>query len=330
MWLQKTKTANKVNNRVKMKALDLRGLVLFGVLIIMVIIFSILAPNFFTINNFLNLGMYSAVMAIAAVGMTFVIICGSIDISVGAIMSCCGVLTAYSLAFTQRILFSVSCGLLLGILLGIANGVLVTKLKVNSIIVTIGTMSVLKGSVFLITQGRLVSFGRLESFSYLGPKRLGGIFPMAFLIMVFVYIVGGLILSKLRFGRHVYATGGNIVSSRLAGIKVDLVQITVFAISGISAGLSGIILTSMLASGYAQIGIGKEIDIIAATVLGGASINGGRGNLFGTFIGVMIIEIVGNAFTQLNLITFWHDIFKGCILIIGIYFDQLREMKASK
>lgn len=312
------------------KGMDLRGPVLLGVLIVLITIFSFLAPNFFKLANFMNLGMYSAAMAITAAGMTFVIISGGIDISVGANMSCSGIFAAYLLATTNNVVLSVAGGLLLGILIGFFNGILVTKLQLNSIIVTIGTMSILKGTVYLISSGRMISYKRIDAFDYLGPERIGGIFPMAIIIMIIVFIVGGFVLSRLKFGRHVYATGGNVQNARLAGVKVDLVQIAVFAISGLAAGLSGVIITSMLGAGMPQIGIGKEIDIIAATILGGAALSGGRGNLFGTIIGVLIIGVVGNALTQLGFITFWQDIFKGFILILAVYFDQVREMRALR
>lgn len=322
------KSESVVVKKQGIKGMDLRGLALLGVLIILVIIFSFLAPNFLKLANFMNLGMYSATMAITAAGMTFVIIAGGVDISVGGIMSVCGIFTAYLIAATDNAVLSVIAGLLLGILIGFINGILVTKLKVNSIIITIGTMSILKGTVYLISGGRMVAYKRLDALNYLGPQRIGGVFPMALLIMIIVFIVGGFILSRLKFGRHVYATGGNVQNARLAGVKVDFIMVAVFVISGLAAGLSGIILTSMLGAGMPQIGLGKEIDVIAATILGGAALSGGKGNLFGTIVGVMIIVVVGNALTQLGFITFWQDIFKGFILILAVYFDQLREIKA--
>jgi ribose/xylose/arabinose/galactoside ABC-type transport system permease subunit len=312
----------------RLKEMELRELILFGVLVVLVMIFSFLAPNFFKIGNFMNLGMYSASMAITAAGMTYVIISGGMDISVGAIMSCCGILTANLLLSVENVAVAVFGGALLGIIIGFFNGTLVTKLRVNSIIVTIGTMSILRGAVYLISGGRMVSYKRIPAFDYFGPQRLGGIFPMALLIMLIVYLVLGFILSRLRFGRHIYATGSNPQSAMLSGIRVNYVTVTVFTISGLCAAVSGIVLTSLLGAGMPKVGIGREIDIIAATILGGASVRGGRGKLLGTIIGVLIIGVVGNALTQLGLITFWQDIFKGAILILAVYFDQIREARA--
>lgn len=312
----------------KFRQMELRELVLFGVLVFLVIVFSVLAPNFFNMGNFMNLGMYSASMAITAAGMTYVIISGGMDISVGAIMSCTGMLTANILLSLGNVALGVAGGVLLGVVIGLFNGFLVTKLKVNSIIVTIGTMSILRGAVYLISGGRMVSWERMPSFDYLGPQRLWGVFPMALLIMLAVYVVLGFILSRLRFGRHVYATGSNTQSAMLSGIKVHGVTVAVFTISGLCAALSGIVLTSLLGAGMAKVGIGREIDIIAATILGGASVKGGRGKLVGTILGVLIIGVVGNALTQLDLITFWQDIFKGAILIAAVYIDQVREARA--
>jgi len=191
-------------------------------------------------------------------------------------------------------------------------------------------MSILKGAVYLISGGRMVQYKDVAAFDYFGPARIANVIPMALVIMIIVYIIGGFILSRLKFGRHVFATGGSKQSALLAGIKVNKVTILVFMISGITAALSGVILTSLLGAGMPQIGLGNEIDVIAATILGGAAIAGGRGNLFGTIVGVLIIEVVGNALTQLGLITFWQEIFKGVILILAVYFDQLREVRASK
>jgi ribose transport system permease protein len=316
------KTKNK-------RDLDVRGIVLFSVLLIMIIIFSFISKYFFTLNNFMNLGMYSAVNGIIALGMTFIIITGNMDLSVGAIMSWSGIITAYMLSLTGNVFLSVILALLVGIVVGIVNGILVTRLKVNSIIITIGTMLILRGAVYLLTFGRMISFGKLTTFEYFGPKRLFGIIPMAFIIMIFVYIIGIIVLSRLRFGRHVYAIGGNIRSAKLAGIKINLMIITVFAIGGLASALSGVIMTSLVGSGMPQVGFGKEIDIIAAVILGGAAVNGGKGNLFGTFIGIWIMEVIGNGLTQLNLITFYQDIFRGVILIAAIYFDQLREIRSQ-
>jgi ribose transport system permease protein len=319
-----------VTERRNIKDMELREITLFGVLVVLVVIFSVLAPNFFKLNNFLNLGMYSASMAITAAGMTFVIIAGCIDISVGAIMSCCGILTANLLLSIQNVAVAVIGGVLLGVLIGLFNGVLVTKLNVDSIIVTIGTMSILKGAVYLISQGRMLSYKRIPAFDYFGPKRLGGVLPMALFIMIIVYIIGSFVLSQLKYGRHVYAVGSNALSSRLAGINVNVVIISVFVISGSCSAISGIVLTSLLGAGMPKIGFGKEIDIIAATILGGTAVRGGRGKLIGTILGVIIIGVVGNALTQLGLITFWQDIFKGAILILAVYFDQIREVRALR
>jgi ribose/xylose/arabinose/galactoside ABC-type transport system permease subunit len=279
-----------------------------------VLLFSLLAPNFFKVGNFMNLGMYSASMAITAAGMT-----------VGAIMSCAGILTANLLLSVQNVALAVVGGLALGLLIGFFNGILVTRLQVNSIIVTIGTMSILRGVVYLISGGRMVAYPRQPAFDYFGPARLGGVMPMAVVIMLAVYLVLGFVLSRLRYGRHVYSTGSNPQSTLLAGIRVNRILVSVFMLSGLCAALSGILLTSLLGAGMAQVGIGREIDIIAATILGGASVKGGRGNLLGTILGVLIIGVVGNALTQLGLITFWQDIFKGAILILAVYFDQLRQ-----
>jgi ribose transport system permease protein len=308
-----------------LKELELRELILFGVLAFLVLVFSLLAPNFFKVGNFMNLGMYSASLAITAAGMTFVIISGGMDISVGAIMSCAGILTANLLLSAQNVALAVAGGLVLGLLIGMFNGLLVTRLRVNAIIVTIGTMSILRGVVYLISGGRMVSYRRLPAFDYFGPARLAGVFPMALVLMLAVYLVLGFVLSRLKYGRHVYSTGSNPQSTLLAGIRVNRIVVSVFMLSGLCAALSGIILTSLLGAGMAQVGIGREIDIIAATILGGASVKGGRGNLVGTLLGVLIIGVVGNALTQLGLITFWQDIFKGAILILAVYFDQLRE-----
>jgi ribose/xylose/arabinose/galactoside ABC-type transport system permease subunit len=318
------------NTKKAKKQFEIRGFVLFGVLLLLIALFSFLAPNFLKLNNFMNLGMYSATMAISAAGMTFVIITGGIDISVGAIMSVSGVFAAYLLLVTSNVGIAVVGALLLGALIGFINGLLVTKLQVNSIIVTIGTMSILKGTVYLISGGRMVQYKNVAAFDYFGPARIGKIIPMALIIMVIVYVVFGFILSRLKFGRHVFATGGNKQSALLAGVKVNLITIFVFMISGLTAALSGIVLTSLLGAGMPQIGLGNEINVIAATILGGAAISGGRGNLSGTLVGVLIIEVVGNALTQLGLITFWQEIFKGVILILAVYFDQLREMRAAR
>ncbi len=312
----------------RLKDTDLQVPVLFGVLVLLIALFSFLAPNFFAIGNFMNLGMYSASLAISAAGMTYVVISGGMDISVGAIMSCAGILTANILLASGNVAAGVAGGMALGTVIGFFNGFLVTRLSVNPLIITIGTMSIFKGAVYLISGGRMVAYKRLPVFDWLGPHRLFGAVPMAIVIMIFVYLVLGFVLSRLRFGRHLYATGSNPKSALLSGVKVNRVIVTVFAISGLCAATSGILLTSLLGAGMAQVGIGREIDIISATILGGASVKGGRGRLLGTILGVLIIGVVGNALTQLGFITFWQDVFKGAILIVAVYADQIRESRA--
>jgi ribose transport system permease protein len=311
----------------RLRDMDLREPILFGVLVLLIALFSLLAPNFFDFGNFMNLGMYSASLAISAAGMTYVVISGGMDISVGAIMSCAGVLTANILLGTGNVAAGVAGGLALGLAIGLFNGLLVTRLKVNALIVTIGTMSIFKGTVYLISGGRMVSFKRLPAFEWLGPHRLFGVLPMAIIVMVAVYLILGFVLSRLKFGRHLYATGSNPKSALLSGVKVNRITIAVFAISGLCAATSGILLTSLLGAGMPQVGIGREIDIISATILGGAAVSGGRGKLVGTILGVLIISVIGNALTQLGFITFWQDVFKGVILIIAVYTDQIRETK---
>jgi ribose transport system permease protein len=311
----------------RFRDIDLQVPVLFGVLVLLIVVFSLLAPNFFDLGNFMNLGMYSASLAITAAGMTYVVISGGMDISVGAIMSCAGILTANILLATGNVAAGVAGGMALGLAIGFFNGFLVTRLSVNPLIITIGTMSIYKGAVYLISGGRMVAYKRLPAFDWFGPHRLLGAIPMAIVIMIVVYLILGFILSRLRFGRHLYATGSNPKSAMLSGVKVNRVTVAVFAISGLCAAISGILLTSLLGAGMAQVGIGREIDIISATILGGSSVKGGRGKLLGTILGVLIIGVVGNALTQLGFITFWQDIFKGAILIVAVYADQLRESK---
>jgi ribose transport system permease protein len=322
-------TAAAMIGKRRLREMDLQVPVLFGVLAVLVVLFSLLAPNFFDLGNFMNLGMYSASLAITAAGMTYVVISGGMDMSVGAIMSSAGILTANILLATGNVAAGVAGGAALGLLIGLFNGVLVTRLNVNPLIITIGTMSIFKGAVYLISGGRMVSYKRLPAFDWFGPHRLFEAIPMAIVIMVLVYLVLGFVLSRLRFGRHLYATGSNPKSAMLSGVKVTRVGVAVFAISGLCAAVSGILLTSLLGAGMAQVGIGREIDIISATILGGSSVRGGRGRLLGTILGVLIINVVGNALTQLGLITFWQDIFKGAILIVAVYADQLREARSQ-
>lgn len=323
-----SRTAAASISRRGLKDRDLQVPVLFGVLVLLVVLFSLLAPNFFDIGNFMNLGMYSASLAISAAGMTLVVISGGMDMSVGAIMSCAGILTANILLASANVAAGVAGGLALGLLIGLFNGLLVTRLNVNPLIITIGTMSIFKGAVYLISGGRMVAYKRLPAFDWFGPHRLLGAIPMAIVVMLVVYLVLGFVLSRLRFGRHLYATGSNAKSAMLSGVRVNRVTLTVFAVSGLCAALSGILLTSLLGAGMAQVGIGREIDIISATILGGSSVKGGRGRLLGTILGVLIINVVGNALTQLGFITFWQDIFKGAILIVAVYADQIRETRS--
>lgn len=281
--------------------------------------FSILSERFFTISNMLIVMRQTSIVAFLAVGMSFVIIGAGIDLSVGSVLAFSGAVGA-GVMQNGGIFFGILAGLALGTALGAFNGIVITKLKIPSFIATLAMMAIARGGTLVYTDGRPIT-GLPSSFAFLGRGYIGNV-PFPIILMLIIFILAYIVLKLTRFGRYVYATGGNINAARASGIKVNNVIISTFAISGFLSGLTGMVLASRLNSAQPTAGMGYELDAIAAVVLGGTNLFGGEGELWGTLVGAFIMGILNNGLNMLNVSSFYQQVVKGIVILMAVTVAQ--------
>ena len=287
-----------------------------GVLLLGIIL-SLASPYFLQPNNLINLLRQVSLNAIVAAGVTFVILTGDIDLSVGSIVAVSGTLFAgFILNMGLPVWISIILGLGVGTLFGLLNGIIVAYTRIPAIIVTLGMMTVARGSALLYSGGYPIT-GLPKVVEFIGRGYIGPI-PVPVVIMAVVFTVAGIVLTKTKFGRHVYALGGNEETVRLAGISVQKIKIKIFMISGFLSAVSGLIVTARLSSGQPMAGEGWELNAIAATVVGGTSIAGGRGTIIGTLIGALIIGMITNGLNLLNVSPYMQRVVRGAVIIIAV------------
>lgn len=307
---------NKKNTIIR-KMGPLLGLLLLGIAL------TILSDRFLTVNNLLNVARQISINAIISVGMTLVILTGGIDLSVGSIVALTGSITAGLLVGGQGILPAILLGMVIGSLLGLFNGVLITRAEIPPFIATLGTMTVARGLTLVYTDGRPIT-GMEDVFRYLGGGYIIGI-PVPVVIMVVIFAMAYVMLKKTRFGRYIYAIGGNEEAARLSGINTKKILLSVYVLGGLLAGISGIIMASRLNSAQPTAGVSFELDAIAAVVLGGTSLSGGVGTIGGTLIGALIIGVLDNGLNLLNVSSFYQQIAKGLVILLAVFLDKKRK-----
>lgn len=294
-------------------------------LLLIIIVISVMSPNFLTINNIFNVLRQVSINALIAFGMTFVILTGGIDLSVGSILALTGAVTAGMLASGIDPILAMGLGLLLGAILGAVNGIIIAKGKVAPFIATLATMTIYRGLTLVYTEGKPISgLGDSLSFQLLGKGYFFGI-PVPIVTMLLAFGVLYFILKKTTFGRRVYAVGGNEEASKLSGIRVDRIKIYVYALTGFLAALASLILTSRLNSAQPTAGNMFELDAIAAVVLGGTSLTGGRGWIVGTVIGALIIGVLNNGLNLIGVSSFFQQVVKGAVILIAVLLDRKKE-----
>ena len=295
------------------------------IFIVLFVVMSIFAPNFFTGNNMVNILRQVSISGICAVGMTFVMLTGGIDLSVGAILGVSGVLTAMMMLKGIPSLLASIIALALGVVIGGITGAITHYIEIPPMIATLGTMTSLRGVAYFITGGTPV-FGFDESYSKIGQGHVG-VIPIPVIILAIVYVIGIFVLSKTKFSRYVYGIGGNQEVARLSGIKVARVKIAVYAISGFCSALAGLVMLGRVNSGQPRAGESYEMDVITAVVLGGVSLNGGVGNLSHVIFGVLIIGVLTNGMTMMAVDDYWQRVVKGLILLLAVSFDHYIQKK---
>lgn len=297
----------------------------FAGLILLSLFMSIFTDTFLTGRNLVNVARQISINGIIAVGMTFVILTAGIDLSVGSVMAFSGTMLAAGMAdWGLHPVLAILFALLVGGLFGLINGTLISYANMPPIIVTLAMMEVPRGLALLYTGGYPLS-GLPSSFSVLGRGYVFGFLPVPVLIMALVYLVAYILLTQLPFGRYIYAIGGNEEAVRLSGIKVKKYKIFAYVISGLTAAKSGIVITSRLMSGQPMAGTGFELDAIAAVVLGGTDIAGGRGSIIGTIIGAFTLGVLTNGLNLLGVSPYVQRVFKGLIILIAIYFSSKKK-----
>ena len=299
----------------------------FGALIALILLMagiSIASPSFRTGANFLSLLRQSSINGLIAFGMTFVILTDAIDLSVGSVLAlstalCAGMITAGVPAGLAMIL-----ALVLGCAMGVISGVMVTKGRLQPFIATLITMTVYRGLTMIYTNGKPISnLGDSFILKVVGKGKFYGV-PIPVILLIFLFLLFYFLFNKTTFGRWIYATGSNWKSAKLAGVNIHRTKIIAYAISGTMAALSGLILLSRLGSAQPTLGSGYELDAIAAVALGGTSMSGGRGKIYGTLIGVLIIAVLNNGLNILGVSSYYQDVIKGLVILIAVLSDRKR------
>jgi L-arabinose transport system permease protein len=302
-----------------------------GPLLLLVLVFVVLGalvPDFLGLRNMRGLLLSVTLVGTIATTMMLVLSLREVDLSVGSLTALSGVLTAVVIGRTGSVAVGVLAGLLAGAAVGFANGWVVARLKVNSLIVTLATMEIVRGLAFLVSGGQAVSIPA-ERFYVLGSGTLLGInYPIW--IMIAAFVVFGVLLNRTVFGRNVLAIGGNPEAARLAGVPVDRVRIAVFVLQGLVAGLAGIVLAARVTSGQPNTSQGLELAVISACVLGGVSLSGGVATIAGVVIGVFIMGAAQNALNLLDVPTFYQYVVRGGILLAAVIVDRMRQSGRMK
>lgn len=318
-------TALQLQNKVSKKRSipQTAGLIVF--LIVLMIFFSITSKYFLNIENFKNILVSLAVTGIVCVPGTFLVIGGHVDLSVGSAAAVSGMLLAKTVNANGIAVGLLAC-LAFGLVLGLINGFFVTVVGVNSLITTLGGLATLYGVALLIGNGQTVM---MNGFDWLGTAQPFNI-PLPIVIFLLIAIVGIIVLRRTSYGRSLYAIGSNPNAARVVGIRSNRLLFITFVLSSVSAALAGAVLSSQLSAGDPNAAKGLELQVVTAIVLGGASLAGGRGSLFGTVLGLIVIGVLNNGLILLNVPTFWQRIAQGVMLIAAVSFDQVRKKISAR
>jgi ribose transport system permease protein len=302
---------------------NLTTITLIASFVLLCVIFATQSENFLTLGNLENVSKQLAVVGVVSIGMTIVLISGGVDLSVGSVAALSGVVT--SLLWIEvgiPLPIATLLGLLSGSLVGFFNGYMVTFMKINPLITTLGTFSIVRGLAFVLSAGQTNQLNN-EVFKFLGRGEVFGI-SFSLLLMIALYVFFFVVMRYTQFGRNLYAIGGSPDASRLAGIAVTRHLLIAYTLCGTLAALSGLIISSQLASSAPRAATGLEFTVITAVILGGTSLAGGKGTLVGTLVGVIILRTLSNGMTITNVESWWQDVASGTALIVAVGFDQIR------
>ncbi|MDB5562030.1 MAG: inner-rane translocator [Hyphomicrobiales bacterium] len=304
-------------------------IVLFGLLVILCIAISIGSPQFYSVENIIAILRQCSLVLIIGAGMTMLLIAAEVDLSVGASLAFAGVVAMDVTNQTSNVWLGVGAGILFGGFVGLVNGLIVTRLKVNSLIATIATMMILQGSVFLYSRQAIQNHNQLPAFTALSTGYLGPV-PVPVVIAAIVFAGTFVVLRHTVFGRYIYAVGANRQAARLSGLKPERLTLLVFVITGLLTGLSGLILASLMNAGQPTAGRGFELTVIAAVILGGTSLSGGRGTLLGTLLGVVTLQVINNGIIILGWDQELQMVVPGVVIVLAAYLDLVRRRAGAR
>ncbi len=311
---------NKLNNSKAMKNLGI-----FPILILIILLFSFLNENFLSSHNMTNVLRQASINIVLASGMTLVILTGGIDLSVGSILATSSVIAISVSLHPVLAPIAIPMGLLFGLVIGIVNGALISFVGLPPFIVTLGSMTAFRGAAYLLANGTTVINNDLN-YAWVGNDYLGPV-PWLTLIALMVILAVWYLLRRTVTGVRIYAVGGNEEAAKLTGIKTWQIMLIVYGLSGLLSGLAGVMLSSRLYSANGLLGQTYELDAIAAVILGGTSMTGGLGGIFGTLVGALIIAFLNNGLTIMNISYFWQLVIRGIVIIIAVIIDKFRTAK---
>jgi erythritol transport system permease protein len=317
----------------------------FFALIAIIIVFSLLSPYYFSLSNFLTMSSHVAIFGILAIGMLLVILNGGIDLSVGSTLGFCGVVAGFFMQGVTLKMFGVVLypavwvvvvlAVALGGFVGLVNGVLIARFRVPAFVATLGVMYVVRGLALLMTNG--LTYNNLggqadrgnTGFNWLGFNHLAGV-PIGVVVMAVIAVLGSLVLNRTAFGRWLYASGGNERAAELSGVPVKLVQVSVYVVSGMCAAVAGLILDSQLTSAGPTAGTSYELTAIAAVVIGGAALTGGRGNIRGTLLGAFVIGFLSDGLVIIGISSYWQTVFTGGVIVLAVLLNAVQYRRRAK
>lgn len=326
--MRATETGRKTQAAKRKSVLQTLSLGQFGIvwgLVAMGIALTILSPYFLSQRNLLNVARQSSVNAIIAAGMTVIIVSAGIDLSVGSVLAFASCVMALPLKGDWPLPVVLLIGLSVGAAAGLLNGILITRGHLPPFIATLGTMSMARGAALVLLFGQPIA-GFKPEFRFIGEGYVGPI-PLPVIIAISVYVIMHLLMTQTRLGRYTFAIGGNEEAARLSGVNITLQKLVIYSMAGALAGLAGIILTARLGSAEPIAGMGYELDAIAAAVIGGTSLSGGRGNLIGTAVGALIMGVLRNGLNLLNVNPFWQQIVIGAVILGAVLADEARKRR---
>ncbi|WP_277185303.1 ABC transporter permease [Caballeronia sp. BR00000012568055] len=309
--------------------LRIRELNVLSVLILVGLVISLFSPYFLTTNNLMGVFRSFSLVALMSIGMMLVIITGGIDLSVGSVMGLSSLITALAFQHGLGAFVAIVCGLAVGLMVGAFNGFMITWIQLPPFIATLGTLSIGRGLMYIITKGVPVTPDVPDAFTFIGQGYIGFV-PFPVVILLAMTVIFSIVMRQTRFGRHVYATGGNEVAARLSGVRTARVKFAVYVLSALIASMAGVIAFSRFVSAEPASGFGAELDVIAAAAIGGASLSGGAGSVEGAIIGAALAGIITNGVVLLNIDTYAQQAITGCVILIAVSIDIWRVRRKGR